>query len=201
VAADRIEVGGVPTIAFGGLRGVSARRGQARSGSGAATLLLMGGGFGWGPMEGMLEIVLGLPDRVQAIVVGGRNPRLCERLSEMARGREDRIRIHGFSDRVNLLLEASDLLVGKAGGLTSSEAMARGVPMVVFRPIPGQEERNCDPAGVGGGGAGSTIWTSSISGSGTSSPTRSTWRGCAPRRCGSEDLARPTRWPSRSCVD
>jgi processive 1,2-diacylglycerol beta-glucosyltransferase len=34
--------------------------------------------------------------------------------------------------------------VGKSGGLTMSEAMARGLPMIVFRPIPGQEERNCD---------------------------------------------------------
>jgi len=35
-------------------------------------------------------------------------------------------------------------LLGKAGGLTLSESMARGVPFVAFRPIPGQEERNCD---------------------------------------------------------
>jgi processive 1,2-diacylglycerol beta-glucosyltransferase len=34
--------------------------------------------------------------------------------------------------------------VGKSGGLTSSEAVARGLPLVVYRPIPGQEERNCD---------------------------------------------------------
>ena len=41
-------------------------------------------------------------------------------------------------------MAASDLMVGKAGGLTVSEAMARGLPMIMFRPIPGQEERNCD---------------------------------------------------------
>jgi len=108
------------------------------------TLLLMGGGFGWGPLEGMLELTLGLPDRVQAIVVAGRNANLRRRLTERIRGHEDRIKVYGFTDLVPLLLEASDLLVGKAGGLTSSEAMARGVPLVAFRPIPGQEERNCD---------------------------------------------------------
>jgi processive 1,2-diacylglycerol beta-glucosyltransferase len=45
---------------------------------------------------------------------------------------------------VHVFLEAADLYVGKAGGLTTSEAMARGVPVVAVRPIPGQEERNCD---------------------------------------------------------
>ena len=41
-------------------------------------------------------------------------------------------------------MAASDLLVGKAGGLTSSEALASGVVMVIVNPIPGQEERNSD---------------------------------------------------------
>jgi processive 1,2-diacylglycerol beta-glucosyltransferase len=41
-------------------------------------------------------------------------------------------------------MAAADLLVGKAGGLTSSEAMSRGLPMALIEPIPGQEERNAD---------------------------------------------------------
>jgi len=108
------------------------------------TILLMGGGFGWGPIEGMLEVVLSLPDHVQALVVAGRNARLRDALAARARGFEGRIQVHGFTDRVDLFLAASDLIVGKSGGLTCSESMARGVPMAIFRPIPGQEERNCD---------------------------------------------------------
>ena len=41
-------------------------------------------------------------------------------------------------------MAAADVLVGKPGGLTTSEALARGVPMVIVNPIPGQEERNAD---------------------------------------------------------
>ena len=41
-------------------------------------------------------------------------------------------------------MAAADLLVGKAGGLTTSEALARALPMVLIQPIPGQEERNAD---------------------------------------------------------
>ena len=108
------------------------------------TILLMGGGFGWGPIEGMLEIVRELPASVQALVIAGRNEQLRKRLLHRSRGHEDRIKVHGFTDQMDLFMAASDLIVGKSGGLTSSEAMARGLPMVIFRPIPGQEERNCD---------------------------------------------------------
>ena len=42
------------------------------------------------------------------------------------------------------LMTAADLFVGKPGGLTTSEALAKGLPMIVINPIPGQEERNSD---------------------------------------------------------
>jgi len=50
----------------------------------------------------------------------------------------------GFTTEMERWMAASDLLVGKAGGLTSSEAMASGLVMVIVNPIPGQEERNSD---------------------------------------------------------
>lgn len=50
----------------------------------------------------------------------------------------------GYTDRLGLLMDASDIIVTKPGGLTSSEALAKGLPMVVVNPIPGQEERNRD---------------------------------------------------------
>ncbi|HEY6572805.1 MAG TPA: glycosyltransferase [Candidatus Eisenbacteria bacterium] len=106
--------------------------------------LLMGGGFGWGPIESMLEVVMELPKSVQALVIAGRNEKLRERLVARSASEAGRIKIHGYTDRVELFLAASDLLLGKSGGLTVSEAMAVGVPMLVFRPLPGQEERNCD---------------------------------------------------------
>jgi len=147
VAAERIEVTGVPIDPrFATSVGLAAARRELGLDPDPArlTVLLMGGGFGWGPIEGMLRVVLALPRSVQALVIAGRNEALRERLAGLARGEEERIRVHGFTDRVDLFLEAADVLVGKSGGLTVSEAMARGVPMIVFRPIPGQEERNCD---------------------------------------------------------
>jgi processive 1,2-diacylglycerol beta-glucosyltransferase len=147
VPPERIDVTGVP---IDPRFAVPIPAGEARSLLGLdpdpsrLTLLLAGGGFGWGPLEGMLEVVLELPKSVQALVIAGRNEQLRVRVTERIRGHEERIKVHGFTDRMDLFMAASDLIVGKSGGLTSSEAMARGVPLLVFRPIPGQEERNCD---------------------------------------------------------
>src|SRR5262245_55490512 len=87
IRPERIEVSGVPIDPkFAVTVGAQAARRALHLDPDPArpTLLLMGGGFGWGPMEGMLEIVLELPERIQAIVVAGRNQKLCARLLEMA---------------------------------------------------------------------------------------------------------------------
>ena len=50
----------------------------------------------------------------------------------------------GFTTEMDQYMAAADVLIGKAGGLTTSEALARELPMVLVEPIPGQEERNAD---------------------------------------------------------
>jgi processive 1,2-diacylglycerol beta-glucosyltransferase len=50
----------------------------------------------------------------------------------------------GFTTDMDKYMAAADLMVGKAGGLTTSEALARALPMALIEPIPGQEERNAD---------------------------------------------------------
>ena len=147
VPAERVEVTGVP-IDPKFSRPIAAADARRELGldpdPSRPVLLLMGGGFGWGPIEAMLEVVMDLPKNVQALVIAGRNEKLRARLAAKTASEAERIQIHGFTDRVELFLAASDLLLGKSGGLTVSEAMAMGVPMLVFRPLPGQEERNCD---------------------------------------------------------
>jgi processive 1,2-diacylglycerol beta-glucosyltransferase len=54
------------------------------------------------------------------------------------------VKVVGFTTEMDSYMAASEFLVGKAGGLTSSEALARGLVLVIVNPVPGQEERNCD---------------------------------------------------------
>src|ERR1044072_9980385 len=60
------------------------------------------------------------------------------------------VRAMGFTPHVDLLLEAADLLVSKAGGLTCAEALVKHTPLVVFRPTPGQEVGNARYLEAGG---------------------------------------------------
>jgi len=78
---------------------------------------------------------------------------LCGKSVEMKLGVEKQIAQHqkqdaftllGYTNEINLWMAASDLYIGKPGGLTTSEALASGLPIVIISPIPGQEERNSD---------------------------------------------------------
>jgi len=69
---------------------------------------------------------------------------MLARLQELSRRHPNRLVAQGFTDRVERLMAASDLVITKPGGLTTSECLALGLPMIVHAPIPGQEERNCD---------------------------------------------------------
>src|SRR4029077_16858008 len=86
--------------------------------------------------------------RAQVVVVCGRNQELRARLTrvvqELPKSTSVAFTLLGFTTEMDELLAAADLFVGKPGGLTTSEALAKGLPMVVINPIPGQEERNSD---------------------------------------------------------
>lgn len=109
-----------------------------------STVLLMGGGAGLGGLEDVAERLLALDPRLQLIALAGRNATTLTALESLAARHPGRLFPQGFTERVAELMAASDLAVTKPGGLTTSECLARGLPMIVHAPIPGQEERNCD---------------------------------------------------------
>ena len=108
-------------------------------------MMVSAGGFGVGPVETLLKSLRGLRHPAQVIALCGRNEGLRRRLAPLGRTR-GRVKFHimGFTDRMDELMSASDLIVGKPGGLTTSEALAKGLAMVIVNPLPGQEERNAD---------------------------------------------------------
>jgi processive 1,2-diacylglycerol beta-glucosyltransferase len=84
------------------------------------------------------------------VAIAGKAEKMRKRLEKCAQeaGRlpsgAPRLSSVGFTTEMDKYMAAADLLVGKAGGLTTSECLARALPMALIEPIPGQEERNAD---------------------------------------------------------
>jgi processive 1,2-diacylglycerol beta-glucosyltransferase len=112
------------------------------------TILLSAGGFGVGPVEHLLQALTEMKQPAQVIAVCGRNEELKTRLELENRGRARGSKISvkpiGFTTEMDEYMTAADLMLGKPGGLTTSEALAKGLVLVIVNPIPGQEERNSD---------------------------------------------------------
>lgn len=102
-------------------------------------LLVSGGGTGtYRALGRVLNELANLGRRVQVLVLAGARERGVTRVGGAT------IHALGFTTDFPELLAASDLVVGKAGGLTVAEATTLGVPMVIHEPIPGQEEHNAE---------------------------------------------------------
>ncbi len=108
-----------------------------------ATILVSAGGFGMGPVESLVRAVQQVRHPVQVVVICGRNAALERRLKALPDVAHP-MHVVGYTTEMDKWMAAADLLVGKAGGLTSSEALARGLILVIVNPVPGQEERNSD---------------------------------------------------------
>ena len=105
-------------------------------------VLMMAGSFGVDKVVSMYQAAAALAGEFQLVVITGRNPRLYAAMRELLALSAKPTKLVSFTDRVADYMEAADLLVTKPGGLTVSEALASGLPMVVFDAIPGQEEDN-----------------------------------------------------------
>jgi processive 1,2-diacylglycerol beta-glucosyltransferase len=113
-------------------------------------LLISAGGYGLGPVEQLVKDLLELRRPWQIVAIAGKAEKLKLRLDQLSKTAGSlpdggqRLVAVGFTDEMDLYMAAADALIGKSGGLTTSEALARGLPMILIEPIPGQEERNAD---------------------------------------------------------
>lgn len=110
------------------------------------TVLLMGGSMGFGRMVDFVTALdrLSLGTDFQMIAVCGSNEKMREKIDSLKGDLRHPILNLGFALNVDRLMDASDCIVTKPGGLTTSEALAKRLPMVIVNPIPGQEMRNAE---------------------------------------------------------
>jgi processive 1,2-diacylglycerol beta-glucosyltransferase len=144
IPSERITVSGIPIHPVF-QEPVNRQEERQRLGLAAdkPVLLLSAGALGVGPTEFMVERLLNLKHEAQTVVVCGRNEELRRRVETLCQPRSH-VKVLGYSDEMHKLMKTADLFIGKPGGMTTSEAIACGLPMCVVAPIPGQEERNSD---------------------------------------------------------
>ncbi len=104
-------------------------------------ILFMGGNDGLFGTTQFGSLLKDLPDNVKAMVLTGSNHELYDKL-QAANKNQPNLRICKYVDEMVDLMGFADLLVTKAGGITISEALAQGLPMIIYKPTPGHEEAN-----------------------------------------------------------
>lgn len=105
-------------------------------------LLVMGGSMGHGKLVENVEQLDNIEADFQIAVVCGYNKTAKGELDALKT--KKKLTVFGFTDQIDLLMDAADCLITKPGGLTTSESLAKRLPMIMVNPIPGQETRNVD---------------------------------------------------------
>ena len=107
------------------------------------TVLIMMGSMGYANVTlDLVKQLDGVDDDFTIIAVCGNNKSLKEKLDALDTKKE--LVVYGFCDNIPVLMDACDCVITKPGGLSTSEAMAKGIPIILANPIPGQEERNLE---------------------------------------------------------
>lgn len=106
------------------------------------TVLVMMGSMGFGNIAEAMEKIDSVDGKFQVLCVCGTNEK--SRAAIMSREWRKRVYVYGFVDMIDIMMDASDCIITKPGGLTTSELMAKGLPQILVNPIPGQEDRNME---------------------------------------------------------
>lgn len=107
-----------------------------------STVLVMGGTQGLGPIKELVVMLDRSPLSLQMIIACGTNKRLFGWLENRKRNFKKKTIILPFADNIDELMRIATVIVTKPGGITTAEALASGLPMLIVNPLPGQEAMN-----------------------------------------------------------
>jgi processive 1,2-diacylglycerol beta-glucosyltransferase len=145
-----ITVSGIPIDpVFGQLKDRNALRAKQGLRNDLPLLLVSAGALGVSSAERIVEVLSDLEVPVQIAVICGKNEKLRQTVLDQLSQRPEKaahldFKVLGYTTEMDEWMKSADLYIGKPGGLTTAEAMSCGLPMVIYQPIPGQEERNSD---------------------------------------------------------
>ena len=105
----------------------------------------MGGGDGFiGKGRSTFRALESVSQTLQLIIAYGRNKKLKKQLELELKDYKHDVLLLGFCENIQELMAISDLMITKPGGVTTSEALAMGLPLLIYHPLPGQEEDNAE---------------------------------------------------------
>lgn len=111
-------------------------------------LFFCGGEYGFGKDKtfNRLKAIIDNFPNLQVIAIAGRNEKMKERFDALVEETNSRntVKILSYTNQVPELMSVSDLVITKPGGLTTTESLASGLPLIIIDPLPGQEEENAD---------------------------------------------------------
>jgi processive 1,2-diacylglycerol beta-glucosyltransferase len=149
VPADKITVSGIPIDpAFSEIKDKKASRKTLNLSSDKPVILVSAGGFGVGPVEKLIVAITKMRRKTQIVVICGKNKELKNKADGFIKTLPADLPAHfttvGYTTEMDTYMSAADLIVGKTGGLTTCESLAKGLGIIIVDPIPGQEQRNAD---------------------------------------------------------
>jgi processive 1,2-diacylglycerol beta-glucosyltransferase len=143
--AEKISVSGIPIAPkFAEEKDRTAMREKYGLDPEIPTIILSLGGFGVGKLDELIASLRAISVPVQILAMCGKNEELKDKLAASESAHGARVIPVGYTRDMDEYMSASDLIVGKPGGLTTCEALAKGLVFVIVNPIPRQEERNSD---------------------------------------------------------
>jgi len=106
------------------------------------SILVMGGGLGLGEINNIVRAIDSYMNDVQIIAIAGRNNRLETKLKNLST--KNKLVVYGFVNNIHDIMELSDCIVTKPGGVSTAEILCKEKPLVIFSPLPGQEYENAE---------------------------------------------------------
>ena len=114
----------------------------------ATVLFFAGGEYGFGKDTtfNILKTIIEEFDNLQVVAIAGKNVKMQAKFETLVKetDSEDTENVLSYTDKVPELMSISDIVISKPGGLTTTESLASGLPIIVINPIPGQEEENAE---------------------------------------------------------
>lgn len=105
-------------------------------------VLIMGGGQGIGPIKTIIRSLEKVKKDLQEIIVTGANKKLYKSLKKLTKKLKKNTVVFGYVNNINELMSVSDVIITKPGGVTISESLAKKIPIIIVKPLPGQEVSN-----------------------------------------------------------